>query len=144
MSVQDDLVKQILAQNKTSMWSGGYGADNSVKDMARILESIGITDIKQFGKVPAYEPITITDWKYNGRRAAGEDYGLKEAGTDPWGETIYEPFKLPEGEKAKPVYSRSNWAQGDDGGGYSYYSPLSAEEVGQVINKNGDLVRQYS
>jgi hypothetical protein len=146
MSVQDDLVKQILAQNTTSRWSGqGMGsAEANARDMARILDSIGITDIKQFGKVPAYEPITITDWKYNGRRAAGEDYGLKEAGTDPWGETIYEPFKLPEGQKATPVYSRSNWAQGDDGGGYSYYSPLSAEEVGQVINKNGDLVRQYS
>jgi hypothetical protein len=51
MSNIDNLIKQIQSQGTTSKWTGGYGADNSVKDMARILNSIGITDINQFGKI---------------------------------------------------------------------------------------------
>jgi hypothetical protein len=51
MSNIDNLIKQIQSQGTTSKWTGGYGAEAATKDMARILDSIGITDINQFGKV---------------------------------------------------------------------------------------------
>jgi hypothetical protein len=51
MSNIDNLIKQIQSQGTTSKWTGGYGADAATKDMARILDSIGITDINQFGPV---------------------------------------------------------------------------------------------
>ena len=57
MSAQDDLIKQILASSDKSKWTGqGYGsAEKNAADMARIMAGIGITDVKQFGKVPTYE-----------------------------------------------------------------------------------------
>jgi hypothetical protein len=62
MAAIDDLIKQIQSQGTTSKWSGGFGAEDATKDMARILDSIGITDIKQFGKItktiPAYSEET--------------------------------------------------------------------------------------
>lgn len=51
MSNIDNLIKQIQSQGTTSKWTGGYGAEAATKDMARILDSIGITDINQFGPV---------------------------------------------------------------------------------------------
>jgi hypothetical protein len=51
MSNIDNLIKQIQSQGTTSKWTGGVGADAATKDMARILDSIGITDINQFGPV---------------------------------------------------------------------------------------------
>jgi hypothetical protein len=51
MSNIDNLIKQIQSQGTTDKWTGGYGADAATKDMARILDSIGITDINQFGPV---------------------------------------------------------------------------------------------
>jgi hypothetical protein len=55
----DTLKQQILAQNTTSKWSGeGFGsAEANAADMARILDSIGITDINQFGQ---FEKVTGT------------------------------------------------------------------------------------
>lgn len=47
----DNLVKQIQARSNTSQWSGGVGADQATKDMARILAETGITDISQFGPI---------------------------------------------------------------------------------------------
>jgi len=51
MSNIDNLIKQIQSQGTTDKWTGGYGAEAATKDMARILDSIGITDINQFGPV---------------------------------------------------------------------------------------------
>ena len=51
MSNIDNLIKQIQGQGTIDKWTGGYGADAATKDMARILDSIGITDINQFGPV---------------------------------------------------------------------------------------------
>ena len=50
-SIIDNLVKQIQARSNTSQWSGGVGADQATKDMARILAETGITDISQFGPI---------------------------------------------------------------------------------------------
>ena len=54
------LSKQILDQGTVSQWSGqGHGsAEANAKDMARILDSIGITDIRQFGKVEKTVPVS--------------------------------------------------------------------------------------
>jgi hypothetical protein len=50
-SIINNLVGQIKARSNTSQWSGGYGADEATKDMARILADTGITDISQFGPI---------------------------------------------------------------------------------------------
>jgi len=83
-SIINNLVGQIKARSNTSQWSGGYGADDATKDMARILAETGITDISQFGpitqqveKVVGYEewgaPIyqTVTEQTY-GNKVTGQ------------------------------------------------------------------------
>lgn len=50
-SIINNLVGQIKARSNTSQWTGGYGADEATKDMARILADTGITDISQFGPI---------------------------------------------------------------------------------------------
>lgn len=49
----DALTNQILGQGLTGKWSGeGFGsAEKNAADMAKILAGIGITDIKEFGKI---------------------------------------------------------------------------------------------
>ena len=76
MSAQDNLIKQILASSDKSKWSGqGYGsAEKNAADMARIMAGIGITDVKQFGKVPTYEK-AITKKSYNGQIAQQDEDG---------------------------------------------------------------------
>ena len=68
--------KQILGQGLTGKWSGqGRGsAEANADDMARILAGIGITDIKQFGKIPTYEK-AITKKGYNGQIAQQDEEG---------------------------------------------------------------------
>jgi hypothetical protein len=65
-TIIDNLVKQIQARSNTSQWSGGVGADQATKDMARILAETGITDISQFG------PITQQVEKIVGYEETGE------------------------------------------------------------------------
>jgi hypothetical protein len=67
MSAQDKIAKQILGQGLTGKWSGqGHGsAEANAQDMAKILSGIGITDIRQFGKVPIYTPAETRQY-YNG------------------------------------------------------------------------------
>jgi len=86
MSVQDNLVKQILGQGLTGKWSGqGYGsAEANAQDMAKILAGIGITDINQFGKisVPVEEYVGT---EYEGgppvyQTRMQETFGNKETG----------------------------------------------------------------
>jgi hypothetical protein len=52
MSVVDNLTQQILAQGTTGQWTGeGLGSkEANAREMARILDSAGITDIKDFGQ----------------------------------------------------------------------------------------------
>lgn len=83
-TIIDNLVKQIQARSNTSQWSGGVGANQATKDMARILAETGITDISQFGpitqqveKIVGYEdtgePIyqTVTEQTY-GNKVTGQ------------------------------------------------------------------------
>ena len=68
MAAIDDLIKQIQGQGTTDKWTGGVGAEAATKDMARILDSIGITNINQFGKIPKYEPVRELYKTYNGKQ----------------------------------------------------------------------------
>jgi len=70
------LTNQILGQGLTSKWQGeGHGsADKNAADMARIMASIGITDIKQFGEVPKLEQAIIREG-YNGQVAQQDENG---------------------------------------------------------------------
>lgn len=76
VQVIDNLSSQILGQNLTSKWTGeGYGsAEANAKDMAKIMADIGITDIKQFGKVPVLEQATVKQG-YNGQAAQQDEDG---------------------------------------------------------------------
>jgi ribosomal protein L12E/L44/L45/RPP1/RPP2 len=53
MSAVDNLIQQILASSNTAKWKGeGFGsAEANAADMAKLLNEIGITDIKQFGLI---------------------------------------------------------------------------------------------
>lgn len=72
------LARQILNQNTTKYWTGeGFGsAEANAKDMAKILSSIGITDIRQFGQVDKYEPVTQIGFELNGRRVQNPRPGV--------------------------------------------------------------------
>jgi hypothetical protein len=63
------LLNQILGQGLTGKWTGqGYGsAQANAADMAKILAGIGITDIKDFGKVADYETAQEIGKTYNGQ-----------------------------------------------------------------------------
>jgi hypothetical protein len=95
-TIIDNLVKQIQARSNTSQWSGGVGADQATKDMARILAETGITDISQFGpitqqveKIVGYEdtgePIyqTVTEQTYGNKltgQAVPNTYTTRQTG----------------------------------------------------------------
>lgn len=93
MSATDDLIKQILASSNTSKWTGeGFGsAEKNAADMAKILNEIGITDIKQFGKVPEYQRAEV-QYGVNGQVARqdedGNYYIMASGGTDSEGNQI--------------------------------------------------------
>lgn len=76
-AAQDALKQQILAQGITSKWSGeGFGsAEANAADMARILASIGITDIKQFGQFdrPVYQTYQLQNRHINQEWGDGYD-----------------------------------------------------------------------
>jgi hypothetical protein len=63
------LLNQILGQGLTGKWTGqGYGsAQANAADMAKILAGIGITDIKDFGKVAQYEAAQEIGKTYDGK-----------------------------------------------------------------------------
>jgi hypothetical protein len=80
---QDILYNQIMGQNLSGKWTGqGFGsAEANAKDMARILDSIGITDIKQFGKVTVEEDVPYFDEYGSGfTKQTKETFGNKLTG----------------------------------------------------------------
>jgi hypothetical protein len=114
MSAIDDLTKQILGQNTTDKWSGGYGPENSSRAMAKLLADVGITDIRQFGKVPNYESVELVGHTLNGK-----DIPLAIKGR------YYEPV----------------WEPNPDGGMSSVPRYLSAEEVKQLQPRYAQVIK---
>jgi hypothetical protein len=96
---QYNLTKQILAQGTTGKWSGqGFGSPiENAKQMARVLSTAGIEDIKDFGRVtrPKYGPVDV----------------VREMGS----ERDYEGFQLPTG----------NYYYVDSSGEKKYVDPKS-------------------
>ena len=135
---------QILAQGTTDKWSGaGYGsAEANAADMAKIIAATGVTDISQFGKVPAYEQVQDTGQKiYNGQYVATQYnpdtgtriYGMYK-GTGQFdsegGESqIFVP--LPPDAKLETVYgvARSGGDAGD------YLEPIDQSKVKIIDGK---------
>jgi len=70
------LTQQILSQGTTNKWTGeGFGsAEKNAADMAKILDQIGITDVSQFGAVPAYSAVEEIGKTYNGLQVATAEY----------------------------------------------------------------------
>jgi len=73
-TVVDNLFNQITAQQKagTAQYYQGQGLGSieaNTREMANILASVGITDIKQLGKVPTYKPADIGGYVVNGNVA---------------------------------------------------------------------------
>ena len=78
-----NIEKSILGQNLTSQWSGeGFGsAQANAQDMANILASIGITDIRDFGKITKKVPT----YDESGNEIGSQDvvtYGNKKTGQE--------------------------------------------------------------
>lgn len=151
MSAQDDLVKQILGQGLTGKWSGaGHGsAEANAKDMARILSSIGITDIKQLGKVPTYTPVTELYKTYNGQqvieqgnedgttvRYITEPTGTSYSAYDSEGNEVLRPefrqVAVPKDAKLETLYGVPN----------PEYQPFEGAPQFSSVHKESDLVKK--
>lgn len=82
----EKLKQQILGQGVTSKWKGeGHGsAEKNAEDMAKILASIGISDIKQFGAIDTYTPVEVYEGTYKGQtvRQAGDRYYFRDSGEE--------------------------------------------------------------
>jgi len=146
------LTQQILNQNLTDRWQGqGWGtAQANAADMARMMATAGITDIKQFGEVPVLAPVEPIKTLYNGKQVfteTGEDgktisYVWEPTGkmltynsTDT-GEVTYPESRLvtvPKDAKLETVYGIPK-----DAGEYgTYLQPVDPSKIKTV---NGKLV----
>ena len=69
------LTQQILAQGTSDKWTGeGKGsAQANAADMARIIAATGVTDISQFGAIPAYSAVEEIGKTYNGLQVANAE-----------------------------------------------------------------------
>ena len=142
MSAKDDLVKQILGQGLTSKWTGsGFGsAEANAADMARILADIGITDIKQFGRIPKYESAFKVGETYNGEKVVdgstwggareGKKYIVRETGLyddNMWPMT--EAIEIPKDAKLETIYGMFH------GPGHESYSQVDPSRLKTVDGK---------
>ena len=101
--------KQILGQGLTGKWSGaGHGsAEANAEDMAKILADIGITDIKQFGKVDKYEPVEKIGMTFNGQPVQGsgsEFYVMDAVDTGDGTDYVRRDLSPEEAQQVKPTY----------------------------------------
>jgi hypothetical protein len=140
---QDDInnVKtQILGQGLTGKWSGeGYGsAEANAEDMAKILAGIGITDIRQFGKVPQYEQAEV-QYGINGNVARqdseGNYYIMVPGGTDSEGNQMMSPQYIDQSQ-LKPIYGFRKTIDPEGN------TAFEAVDSSKVITKNGVPVVQ--
>ena len=137
MATLDQLIKQIQSRSNTSQWTGGYGADEATKDMARILSSIGITDIKDFGKIDKFEPVEQIGMTFNGQPVQGSGsqlYVLEAVDTGDGTDYVRRDLSPEEAKQVQPTYGVQT---GIDEYNQPTYAPVSASNV-QV--KDGQLV----
>lgn len=141
MAAIDNLFKQIIGQNTASQWTGeGYGgAEANAKAMAKLLADAGITDIKQFGKVDKYEPVTVTGYTLNGNTvqnpSKGKYYEMVYEGDSENGPQYRRRDLTPqEIAQVKPVYGIEEY---DSEGMRSVRTPTS------VVEKDGKMMGVY-
>lgn len=141
MAAIDDLIAQIKGQGTTAKWSGGFGAEDAAKDMAKILSDIGITDIKQFGKVPTYRNVAPVGELYQGqlvRTAYNEDnqpaykYITETIGYDSENNPVSQQIQIPQGTKLDTAYGEPS----DD----PYAQPNVIGSSKDVILKDGQAL----
>lgn len=130
------LVDQILAQGTTSKWTGeGFGsAEKNAADMAKILESVGVTDISQFGKITKEVPTYSYDEQGNqtqtgtqkietfGNKLTGQEvgntYGERQTG-DAFGGTYAGKgntgYRVQFDDKGNPYFYTSGQSSSDAG-----------------------------
>ena len=137
MAAIDDLIKQIQSRSNTSQWSGGYGADAATKDMARILSSIGITNIKDFGKVDKYEPVEQIGMTLNGQPVQGSGsqlYVMEAVDTGDGTDYVRRDLSPEQAAQVKPTYGV---VTGVDEYNLPTYTTV---DVTNVKEKDGQLV----
>lgn len=137
--VLGSLTKQILGSSDTSKWSGsGYGsAEKNAEDMAKIMAGIGITDVKQFGKVDKYEPVEQIGMTFNGQPVRGsgsELYVMDAVDTGDGTDYVRRDLSPEEAQKVKPVYGVTT---GLDENNQPTYKNV---DVTNVKEKDGRLV----
>jgi hypothetical protein len=137
--VLGSLTKQILGSSDTSKWSGsGYGsAEKNAEDMAKIMAGIGITDVKQFGKVDKYEPVEQIGMTFNGQPVQGsgsELYVMDAVDTGDGTNYVRRDLSPEEAQKVKPVYGVTTGLD-------EYNQPTYKNvDVTNVKEKDGQLV----
>jgi hypothetical protein len=141
MAAIDDLIKQIQSRSNTSQWTGGYGADAATKDMARILSSIGITNIKDFGKIPKYEPVEQIGMTLNGQPVQGSGsqlYVMEAVDTGDGVDYVRRDLSPEQAAQVTPTYGV---VTGTDEYNQPTYSPVDATNVavkdGQLVGVTG-------
>jgi hypothetical protein len=142
MAAIDDLIKQIQSRSDTSQWSGGYGADAATKDMARILSSIGITNIKDFGKIPKYEPVEQIGMTLNGQPVQGSGsqlYVMEAVDTGDGVDYVRRDLSPEQAAQVTPTYGV---VTGTDEYNQPTYRPVDATNVavkdGQLVGVTGE------
>lgn len=135
MSAQDDLIQQILGQNLTSKWTGGHGPQDAARDMAKLMADAGITDIRQFGKVPVYDKAE-TQLRFQGNLVRqdedGNYYALVPSGVDSEGGT-YHVRQNVDKSQLQPIYGKTvNTLDGE-----TTVSNFEAIDPSQIVMKNG-------
>lgn len=133
VSVVDTLASQILSQGTVNQWSGeGFGsAEANAKDMAKILADIGVTDIKQFGKVDKLERVEQFGFTHNGQTVQNPSPGVfyvqepQYDGEGGIGSFIPRYLSSEEAKQIKPTYAVVE----DDGEGGKIYSPVDSSTV---------------
>ncbi len=137
----DALTQQILGQGLMSQWSGeGYGsAEANAADMARILSSIGITDINQFGEVAKYDPVSVVGYTLNGTQVQnprpGEYYTIqRQYGDDNGYYDVRRNLSAEEAAQVKPIYGTN---VGTNEEGYPTYTSI---DPSNVISQDGGFV----
>jgi len=129
------LSDQILGQNLTSKWTGGYGAQDSAKAMAKLMADAGITDIKQFGKIPTYERAE-TQLRFQGQPVRqdedGNYYAMVPGGVDSEGGT-YHVRQNVDKSQLTPVYGKTvSTVDGE-----SVVSNFETIDPSQIVMKDG-------
>lgn len=141
-AVVNPLAGQILGQGTTSKWTGqGYGSpEANARDMAKLLNTAGITDIKQFGKVDKYEPVQVTGYTLNGKAIQRPNdntyYEMVYEGESENGPEYRRRDLTPEEiAKVKPNYGRVvSWGDGENP------AEIIPVDSSKVIEKDGKLV----